>query len=389
MMSDDLNHRSLEKARVALVYDRVNKWGGAERIILALKKIFPQASLYTAVYNPVSASWAKSFRVVSSFLQGFPLARINHEFYPWLTPLAFESFDFSDFDIVISLTSAEAKGVITKPETLHLCYCLTPTRYLWSGRNDYFRFPGFGSLDSLARGFLRLIFPYLLRWDQVASQRPDYYLTISKNVKKRITKYYHRESKVIYPAIDIKKFQISNFKFQIKASPEKFFLVVSRLVPYKKVDLAIRAFNRLKLPLKIIGVGSQLKNLKKIAAANIEFLGKLTDKELIRYYYTCQAAICPQEEDFGLVPLEAQACGKPVISFKGGGALETVIAGKTGDFFYPQTSEALLKVVKAFESNRYDPDVCRKNAERFDQKIFIKKFKRKVETIWQAFQRKN
>jgi glycosyltransferase involved in cell wall biosynthesis len=372
--------------RVALVYDRVNKWGGAERVLLSLKKLFPRAPLYTAVYNPKTAPWAKDFEVIPSFLQKFPLARSRHEFYPWLTPLAFESFDFDQFDIVISITSAEAKGIITKPKTLHLCYCLTPTRYLWSGRFDYSRSPGFGALDFLARGSLRVLTPYLTKWDKVASQRPDYYLAISRNVQKRIKKYYHRDAEVIYPPVDLKKFKLSTINYQLTSN---YFLVVSRLVPYKKIGIVVEAFNKLGWSLKIIGVGSQLNRLKKIAGPKIEFLGQLTDQELLRYYYSCQAVICLQEEDFGLVPLEAQACGKPVVSFKGGGALETIIEGKTGEFFYPQTPQALFKLLKRFRPQKYEPRDCRKNAAKFDQEVFIKKFKKEVEKKWETFQKAN
>jgi glycosyltransferase involved in cell wall biosynthesis len=373
--------------KVALVYDRVNKWGGAERVLLALNKIFPKAPLYTAVYNPQTASWAQKFKVIPSFLQKFPFAKVQHEFYPWLTPLAFESFDFSQFDLVVSLTSAEAKGIITRPETFHLCYCLTPTRYLWSGRNDYFKSPGFGDLDFLARSAMSFVFPYLSKWDKIAGQRPDYFLAISKNVQRRIKKYYGRDSELIYPPVNLEKFKFSAVKPCLPA--KNFFLIVSRLIPYKRIDIAIEAFNRLGLPLKIIGIGSDLTRLKKLARTNIEFLGQLTDNLLLRYYYSCRAVICPQEEDLGLVPLEAQACGKPVVSFRGGGALETVIKSKTGEFFYPQTAEALFRLIKRFKPEKFKPQACQKNAEKFSQKVFIKKFENKIRSLEQWFRNKN
>ena len=353
--------------KIALVYDRVNKIGGAERVLETLHEIWPKAPLFTAVYWPQGAPWANDFKVIPSFLNKWPLAREHHEFYPWLTPLAFESFDFSEFDVVLSVTSAEAKGIMTKPKTLHLCYCLTPTRYLWSGYREYFK-------NKLQRFLAEPIVDYLRGWDKVAAQRPDFYLAISQEVQQRIKKYYQRESEIIYPPLDIKKWPARK-----RTTNKSFFLVVSRLVPYKRVDIVVRAFNQLGWPLKIIGVGSEMEELKRISKSNIEFLGQLTDQELLGYYQDCRALIFSQVEDFGLVPLEAQSCGKPVIAFRGGGALETVIDKKTGTFFYPQTSRALIKKLKEFKINDYRAEDCRENAERFDKEIFKKKFKQLVE----------
>jgi len=353
--------------KIALVYDRVNKIGGAERVLETLHEIWPQAPLYTAVYYPQGAPWAKKFKIIPSFLNKWPLAKKHHELYPWLTPLAFESFDFSDFDLVISITSAEAKGIITKTKTKHLCYCLTPTRYLWSAYNDYFFNKGL-------RWLTQPIVDWMRNWDKIAAQRPDEYLAISQEVQKRIKKYYHRQSFVCYPPVDTENFYPAE-----KNQKGDYFLIVSRLVPYKKIDLAIQAFNQLKEPLKIIGEGSEKNRLKEMAKGNIEFLGKLTDQELLSYYQNCRALIFPQQEDFGLVPLEAQACGKPVIAFAGGGALETVIEGKTGTFFRPQRVTALVKKIKSFKDKDYRTIDCRSNAERFDKIIFKQNFKNLVE----------
>lgn len=369
--------------KVALVYDRVNKIGGAERVLETLHQIWPEAPLYTAVYYPQSAPWAKRFKVIPSFLDKFPFAKRRHEAYPYLMPLAFESFSFDDYDVVISITSEAAKGIITKPKTLHICYCLTPTRYLWSGYENYFENKAF-------RFLTKPIVAYLRSWDKIAAQRPDIYLATCENVKKRIKKYYGRDSKVIYPPVDIEKWQMSK-----KKEIEDYFLVVSRLVGYKKVDLAIEAFNQLSLPLKIIGAGRQIGKLRKMAQKNIEFSGQLTDKELLGYYQRCQAVIFPQEEDFGLVPLEAQASGRPVIAYGKGGALETVvdpaksrrnvrIAGQeaTGLFFTSQTPEALIRAVKRFETMKFSPQACQRNAERFSQARFKQEIKGFVEQQW-------
>lgn len=362
--------------RVALVYDRVNKWGGAERLLLVLHELFPDAPLYTSVYHKEKAPWAQAFDVRTSFLQGFPLASSSHEFYPLLMPLAFESFSFDEYDLVISVTSEAAKGIITKHHTLHACYCLTPTRYLWSGYEDYFRSKTFRVLSNP-------IISYLRTWDKVVAQRPDVYIAISKEVQERIKKYYGRESEVIYPPVDTafsslaSSVQFRNKKLnanKLDAKRSSYFLIVSRLVPYKRIDIAIQAFNKLRLPLKIVGVGSQEQSLKSMAGPTIEFLGNLTDSELLSYYKGCRALIFPGYEDFGLTTLEAQSFGKPIIAYGKGGALETVIGGKTGIFFYEQTKEALIKVLKNFKQDSYKKEDCIKNVQRFSEERFKKEF---------------
>ena len=363
---------------IALVYDRVNKFGGAERVLLALHEIYPDAPLYTAVYDAKGAPWAKDFQVIPSFLQKFPLAKKNHEIYPWLTPLAFESFNFDSFDVVISITSAEAKGIITKPSTTHICYCLTPTRYLWSGRQHYLSHPQYGFFNPLVKLLMKPIFSYLQRWDKITCHRVDQYLSISENVRKRIKKYYQQESVVIYPPINTDFFKPAKVN-----KKDKYFLIVSRLVSYKRIDIAIKAFNKLSLPLIIIGDGRERKYLEKIALKNIQFLGQdLTDTEVLRYYQNCRALIFPGEEDLGLVSLEAQASGRPVIAYKAGGVLETVIEGKTGEFFYPQKPRALIKAVLSFDEKKYSLENCRKNAVKFNQKSFKKRFSGIIKEIW-------
>jgi len=355
--------------RVALVYDRVNKWGGAERVLLALHEIFPDAPLYTAVYHPETAPWAKDFQVIPSFLNKFPLDKRKHEDYPFLMPLAFESFNFDEYDIVISVTSEAAKGIITKPKTLHLCYCLTPTHYLWSHYEDYFQNRAF-------RFLTKPIVKYLRTWDLIAAQRPDVYLAISQNVQNRIKQYYGRDSEVIYPPVNLDQWSPTDEK------PEDYFLIVSRLVSYKRVDLAIEVFNQLQWSLKIIGDGREKKRLKKIARGNIEFLGELTDGELLSYYQKSRAVIFPHEEDFGLVPLEAQASGRPVIAYRKGGALETVVEGETGLFFEPQTRAALAKALKRLEKMKFKPEAYQENLAKFSQARFKKEFKKRVEKEW-------
>ena len=355
--------------KVALVYDRVNKWGGAERVLLALHKIFPDAPLYTSVYDKQKAPWAGVFDVRTSFLQNLPFT-MNHELFAVLMPLAFESFNFDEFDLVISVTSEAAKGIITKPKTKHICYCLTPTRYLWSGYDEYFKNSLLKLLSKPAVGYLRF-------WDKIAAQRPDRYIAISKEVQGRIIKYYGRESTVVYPPLALNpKSETRNPKqFQnTKSKIQNYFLIVSRLVRYKKIDLAVKAFNKLKLPLKIVGVGSGMKRLKTMAGSTIEFLGNLTDEELVEYYKGCCSLVIPGIEDFGLTILEAQSFGKPVIAFRAGGALETIVENKTGLFFSEQTSESLSAAIKQFSDMAIDPKDCIGNVQKYNFEKFKESF---------------
>lgn len=341
--------------KVALIYDRVNKWGGAERVLLALHQMFPEAPLYTSVYNPIAAPWAKVFDIKVSFLQYFPFAQIKHELYAPLMPMAFESFSFDEYDLVISVTSESAKGIITKPHTKHICLCLTPTRYLWSGYNEYFK-------NEWMRFFSTPIVAYLRFWDIIASHRPDTFIAISKEVQKRITKYYHRDAEVIYPPLMIENKKVSQGK-----KTKDYFLVVSRLsqfTSYKRVDIAIAAANQLGITLKIVGEGD-IDYFKNKAGATIEFVGKISDGQLEELYRGAKALIFPGLEDFGLVMVEAQSYGTPVVAFKAGGALEIVKEGKTGEFFSHQTVASLRDVLEKFDEKRYNGVDCIENAEKF------------------------
>jgi len=368
--------------KVALVYDRLNKWGGAERVLLALHKLFPSAPLYTSVYDRKKTPWADVFNVRTSFLQRFPLA-MRHELYAMLMPIAFESFSFDEFDLVISVTSEAAKGIITKPQTKHICYCLTPTRYLWSGYDEYFKNPILRFLSKPAVWYLKF-------WDKIAANRPDAFIAISREVQKRIKKHYDQDSEVVYPPLmmwgPVASLPPANApspnSVRVVGSPSSgatpYFLIVSRLVPYKRIDLAIKAFNKLKLPLKIIGTGSEMERLKRMAGLTVEFLGNLTDKELVRYYSECRALVFPGLEDFGLTILEAQSFGKPVIAFRGGGALETIIEGKTGTFFNEPNIESLTKAIKQFSNLTIDPKDCIGNVRKYSFEKFKESFLSKL-----------
>ncbi|HEX6977287.1 MAG TPA: glycosyltransferase [Patescibacteria group bacterium] len=355
--------------KVALVYDRVNKWGGAERVLLVLHELFPDAPLFTSVYSQDRAEWAEVFpNVIPSFLQKIPFAKDNHEYFASLMPLAFRSHNIKGYDVVISVTSEFAKAVRT--DGIHICYCLTPTRYLWSSFDDYFKNP------MLRIGSTPLI-SFLKNWDRKVAQEPDAIVSISKEVRKRVKDYYGRNSKIIFPPVEVEKFN------RRKGSKRKgdFYLVVSRLVSYKKVDLVIEVFNELGYPLIIVGKGKEEKNLKKIANRNIKFASELTDNKLRYYYSNCKALVFPQLEDFGIVAVEAQAAGAPVIAYKKGGALDTVIDGKTGIFFKKQNRESLIEAIKRFEKMKFGQGTIVANAKRFSVKRFKKEFLTIVESI--------
>jgi glycosyltransferase involved in cell wall biosynthesis len=358
--------------RTALVYDRVNKWGGAERVLLALHEIFPDAPLYTAVYDAENAQWAKVFpRVVPSFLQKIPFAKKNHEYLGFLTPFAFESFHFDEYDLVISVTSEAAKGVLTKPGTKHICYCLTPTRYLWSGYDEYrnntpSKLAWIPFYKVVSRPFLS----FVKMWDKVASQRPDLYIAISTAVKKRIKKYYGRNSVVVYPPVNLESFKKEG---KVKEKGD-YYLYVSRLIPYKKPELAIKAFNILGKKLVVVGKGSEKNRLKKIAGRNIKFIDYLTDEKLAEYYKKAKALIFPGEEDFGIVMVESIASGTPVVAYAKGGALDIVKDRINGVLFSKQDAKTIIEAVNKVETLNFRRKDLLRTVEKFSKENFLENF---------------
>ena len=359
------------------MYDRVNKFGGAERVLLALHKIFPSAPLYTSVYHPKKARWARVFTIYPSFLQHVPFAKSYHQVFAPLMPLAFNSFSFTTYDIVISVTSESAKGIRVTGETIHICLCLSPTRYLWSGYKEYFVSPFSRFLSAPLVGLLRF-------WDKKIAQRPHGFIAISQEVQTRIKKYYKRESDVIYPPAMLKsKIQRLGGKRKVKDQKLEttgYFLVVSRLsrlTPYKKVEIAIKAATKLGIPLVIIGQGNS-NFLKKYAGPLVKFVQDVSDAELIDYYKNAQALIFPGREDFGLVMVEALSYGTPVIAYKSGGAVEIIEEGKTGAFFKKQTVSSLSLVLKRFNKSTYNSDTCKQSAKRFSFPSFEKRIKQYI-----------
>jgi glycosyltransferase involved in cell wall biosynthesis len=357
--------------RVALVHDFLTQYGGAEKVLETFHEIWPSAPIFTLFYNKkiMGDNFAQADIRVSP-IQNLPWGSKKYRWYLPLMPSAIERFNFKNYDLIISDCSAYAKGIITHLGTRHFCYLHTPTRYLWSDAHDY--------IDSLKGGekimskFIAPFLNYLRVWDYQAAQRPDFLMANSQFVAQRIKHYYQRESKVIYPPVEVNSFKIN-------PKPEKYFLVVSRLRPYKKVDLAIQAFNHLKIPLKIIGTGND-EGLRKIAGPNIEFLGFVSDQEKIKYFSQCQALIHPQEEDFGITAVEAMASGRPVIAYQKGGALETVKAGVSGEFFSHQSWESLAETVAKFKSENFDPQKIKAHAQKFSQA----RFKKEIESFIQA-----
>lgn len=364
--------------KVAIVYDRVNKWGGAERVLLALNKMFPEAPLYTSVYNRETARWADVFpQIIPSFLQKIPFASSHHEYLAPLMPLAFESFDFTSYERVISVTSESAKGIITTSNTKHVCICLTPTRYLWSGYDEYFQGRSF---EALAKPVVN----YLRRWDKIAAQRPDVMIAISSEVQDRIKKYYGRDSKLVFPPVELRVPRISRVSRVprvSRVSKGQYFLLVSRLVAYKRVDLVIKVFNKLGITLVIIGKGSEEKQLKKLAKSNITFVSDLTDEELVKYYSEAKALIMPQFEDFGLVAVEAQLMGTPVIAYARGGVKDSIIPNKTGILFQDQTSRSLINALKKFEVTKFNKHDIIRNAKQFSFTRFARNLTELYERI--------
>jgi glycosyltransferase involved in cell wall biosynthesis len=348
--------------KVALVHDFLNQMGGAERVVLAFHEIFPDAPLYTSIYDPRRVDPAfQKMDIRTSFMQKLPLVKKHHQPFLPLYPFAMERLDLRGYDLVLSSSSAFGKGIITQPETLHICYCHTPMRWCW----NYEEYIERERLDRISRTILPFLMTWLRIWDQTSSMRVDHFIANSPAVAERIQKYYRRDAVVIPPPVEA-----SRFAFDPTTKAEEYFLILSRLMPYKRVDLAIEACNRLRLPLVIIGSGRDEQRLKRMAGPTIRFMGRLSDTQVLHYYAHCRAFILPGEEDFGITPLEAQASGKPVIAYGVGGVLASVIDGVTGSFFYEQAVESLSEVLASFDERKYDPQIIRNHALEFDMPRF-------------------
>ena len=356
--------------RVALVHDYLNQMGGAEKVLLSLHELFPQAPIYTSIYDARRVD--KRFRsmdIRTSFMQRLPFVKRHHQPFLPLYPYAFERLDLRAYDLVISDSSAFAKGIVTRPEALHISYCHTPMRWAWS-YEDYVERERIGRIGRL---ILPMFITWLRNWDYATAGRVDYFIANSPAVAARIAKYYRREAAFIPPPVDTSRYYIS-------PQHDDYFLVVSRLIPYKRIDLAVKAFTLLGLPLHVIGEGRDERRLKRMAGKNVQFLGRLSDDEVRQQMSRCRAFIFPGEDDFGITPVEVQACGRPVIAYGAGGALATVVEGSTGLFFNNQTPESLADVVADFRDEYFDPHAIRRHAEEFDTQRFLRRFSQFVET---------
>lgn len=357
--------------KVAIVHDYLNQMGGAERVVMALHEIFPDAPIYTSIYAPDRVDQAfRQMDVRTSFMQKFPLVKKHHQPFLPFYPFAMENLDLRGFDLVLSSSSAFGKGVITRPETMHICYCHTPMRWCW----NYEEYVEREHLGKVARSVLPFMISGLRVWDQTSAMRVDHFIANSPVVAERIQKYYRREAIFIPPPVEAKRFQ-----FDPSTRPDDYFLILSRLVPYKRIDLAIEACNRLQLPLVIIGKGRDKERLQKLAGPTIRFVGGLSDDEVLHYLAHCRAFLFPGEEDFGITPLEAQASGRPVIAYGQGGALASVVEGVTGLFFHEQTVESLASVLQAFDERAFNPLAIRSHALEFDTPRFHRRILQFIE----------
>lgn len=368
--------------KIALVHDDFMQVGGAESLFATIASIYPQAPIYTSIvdWNKLPATIDRN-RVRPSWLQRIPFATKLYKAFLLLFPLAFESFNFGKYDIVISSTTRFAKSIITKPSTIHICYINSTPRFLWEEqvKKEY--------LPKFLRPISSPMLLWLKRWDRAASQRVDIYIANSQNVASRVKKYYGRDSIVIYPFANIDFYKIAKVhNWQLKS--QNYYLLVSRLVKWKKIDIAIKAALSLDAHLKIVGTGPDEGRLKKLSNVNgqlsnvnnVEFVGKVTKEQLREFYQNVQALIVTQEEDFGIAAVEAQACGIPVIAFDSGGLREIIVGGKTGIFYKNQTAESLKDAIMSSGDVKWSQSACRKNSLRFSQAAFVKEIKRVVRT---------
>jgi glycosyltransferase involved in cell wall biosynthesis len=361
----------LAHLKVAIVCD----WlvgGGAEKVVQELHKMFPEAPIYTSY---ATKRWRQELddKVKTGFLQYWPFSKLR-KYIPFLRILYFTTLRLKNYDLIISASGAEAKGVKTRENQVHICYCFAPTHYYWARYDEYIQNPGFGKFNWLARVGLKLLVKPMKSWDYKAAQRPDQMISISTNIQEQLKKYYKRDSQIVHPPVDVERFAIPTEKHGLP-NERRGFVITGRQTPYKRIDLAIQACNELTLPLIVIGRGPDHKRLKKMAGKSITFLTNVTDRELPHYLQSAQGFIFPGKDDFGIAPVEAMAAGTPVIAYKAGGALEYVVEGKTGLFFTKQTAESLSEALKDFTGRKFSEENCKAKASEFSIKRFNSKLK--------------
>ncbi len=379
--------------RVAIVHDWLTGMRGGEKVLEVFCELFPEADIFTLIHIHGSVSKIiEDKKIQTSFLHRIPFAKGHYRSFLPLFPLAIEGFNIREYDMVLSSSHCVAKGVLTSPSAVHVCYCHTPMRYIW---DHYYTYFGNGKKGLVSRLFMPAVAHYLRMWDVASCNRVDYFVANSYHIANRIKKYYKRSAEVIHPPVDC----------SLYTPPEsyregEYYLIVSAFAPYKRIDIAVDAFERMGLPLIIIGGGQDEERIRKMAKKHVQCIGWQSSESLKEYYRGCKALIFPGEEDFGIVPLEAQACGKPVIAFARGGVLETVRGiyphmdssgettavqpgSPTGVFFTKQTTKSLMDAVRFFEyrKNQFDPLLIRKHAESFDRLLFKEKFHQYIEKL--------
>jgi glycosyltransferase involved in cell wall biosynthesis len=367
--------------KIAFVCDWLTGMRGGERCLEAACELYPDADIFTLVHIHGNISKTiESHKIYTSYIQQIPGNIKNFRRYLPFFPYAIRRFDLSSYNCILSFSHCVAKGVKIPKRIPHICYCHTPMRYAWYMRNEYL-----SKFNGIKKKIAEVTLDYLKNWDRRTSSLVTHFIANSKNVKNRIKQVYNRDSVIIYPPVDCNRFALSY-------EDDGYYLVVSALVSYKRIDIAVKAFNTTNQKLVVVGNGPELNYLKSIASANISFVDNADDDEVVEYMKKCTALIFPGEEDFGIVPLEAQACGKPVIAFGKGGALETVVginqtvlnnSDPTGLFFYEQTPQALRETTLTFENmpDKFDPENCRNNALRFDRSVFMRSLPSYIENI--------
>lgn len=364
--------------KLALVHDWLNQRGGAEDVLETLVDMFPDSPVYTSIYAPdLMPAAYRQWDIRPLWIDKLPGIHTHHQPYLPMYPLAWGGLDLSAYDVILTNKSGFCHGLRWSGRTIHICYCLAPTRYVWQ-LDAYIQREGFGKLTQAG---LRPLMAALRKWDLDAARRVTHFIAISTEIQARIKTYYGRDSVIIFPPVDTTRFQ--------PVPPEQvedYYLVVSRLIPYKRIDLAVQAATQLGLPLKVAGRGRDLEKLKALAGPTVEFLGYVPDEQLPGLMARCKAFLFPGLEDFGITPVQAQAAGRPVIAYGGGGALDTVIPGRTGELFADLTVESLVNVLRDFDASRYDTEVIRRHAEQFDTAVFKRELLAYIEQAVQTQQ---
>lgn len=355
--------------KIAVVCDWLTTMGGAEQVLINIRELYPDAPFYTTVYNPDNMDdKLKNMEVHVSFLQGKKKIQDHKKYFP-LMPLAISHLNVKDYDVILSTSSSVAKGIRKRKDAVHICYIHTPMRYAYEFKHEYT-----DGMNPIKKGLVNILMFFIRKWDQSNTKRVDYFIANSNEVRKRVKKTYNRDAAVIFPPVRTNDFKISNVDGD-------YYFVVSRLVKYKRFDLAVKACTELNKKLVVIGDGPERKNLEKIAGPTVTFLGRQDDKTVKKYMRECKALLFPGLEDFGIVPVEAQACGRPVICYGKGGVLDTVIDGKTGVYFEKQTVDSLKKAILKFEKTKFNKKEIRNHALDFSEEKFKKSIKDFVDKV--------